>query len=321
MPAETAHCKATFARADEGYFPEGRSELRRVHGERGVGLMFGQLALTVGAIKPLNFVGTAENSGHKGDPFKRLTRTAIAFETIFFGTKAEADRVLAYTRKMHERVNGTLPQDAGIHPAGTRYDAFDPALMLWTVAAMMNSAETMHDLLVRRLTRDEREALWQDYRRFAGLFGTPLEAMPSTYAAFREYFEAELIAADTALTDEARYTGWFASFAIPSRNLRGPVLAAHNLVVRGSLPPVVRDLYGLTWSRRERQVFAALTTAVRLARKVTPAHLARGTNTATFESIAREEARRLRVGQPTPHLRPDGSPGTDYPLRRPAASA
>ena len=30
---------------------------------------------------------------------------------------------------MHGRVNGTLDEPAGIHPAGTAYDAFDPALM------------------------------------------------------------------------------------------------------------------------------------------------------------------------------------------------
>src|SRR5690349_11524822 len=99
---------AEVEQPDVGYFPEGRSELRRVHGERNVGLMFGQRALAVGAINPLTFIGTADNSGHKGDPFKRLTRTAIAFETIFFGTRAEADRVLAYAGKMHARVSGEI---------------------------------------------------------------------------------------------------------------------------------------------------------------------------------------------------------------------
>ena len=302
------------AEPDEGYFPEGRSELRRVHGERNVGLMFGQRALTVGAIKPLNFIGTADNSGHKADPFKRLTRTAIAFETIFFGTRAEADRVLAYATKMHARVHGEIGQDAGIHPAGTRYDAFDPALMLWTVAVMMDSAEAMHDLLVRRLTPAERAALWQDYRRFAQLFGCPPEALPGTYAEFRAYYDAELVAPGTFLTDEARYTGWFASFAIPNRLLRGPILYAHNLVVRGSLPPAVRELYGLDWTRRDQHAFAAITASRRLARPFTPGKIARGKNTATFKAIAREEARRIAAGEETPHLRPDGSPGTSYPL-------
>lgn len=299
---------------DEGYFPPGSSMLRRVHGEHAVGLMYGQRALTVGAIKPLNYVGTANHSGHKGDPFKRLTRTALAFEDIFFGTRAEADRILAYVRKMHGRVNGTLDEAAGIHPAGTAYDAFDPALMLWTVAAMMDSAEVMHDLLVGRLTDDEREELWQDYRRFGQLFGMPESSLPPTYPEFRAYYEGELVADDAFLTEQAHYVGWFASFAIPSPRLRGPLMEAHNLVVRGSLPPAVRELYGIGWTGREQRLFDAICRSQRLARRFVPNRFARGANDGAFHAIAREEARRLAAGQATPHIRPDGGAGTDYPL-------
>jgi uncharacterized protein (DUF2236 family) len=287
--------------------------LRRVHGQRRVGLMFGQRALVVGAIKPLNFVGTMLHSGHKGDPFKRLTRTAIAFESIFFGSRDEADRILGYVHKMHARVNGDLPEAVGIYPAGTPYDAFDPALMVWTVAAMMDSAEAMHDLLVRPLSSDDREALWADYRRLAELFGTPADALPSTYAAFRDYFRAELEAADAHLSDQARYVGWFSAFAIPSPTLRGPLMAAHNLVIRGSLPERVRELYGFTWGARDQQLFSALCASQRHLGKVTPSRFSCGENSAVFEAIAREEARRLRLGIPTPFLHADGTPGTAGP--------
>jgi uncharacterized protein (DUF2236 family) len=300
--------------SDDGYVPEGQSMLRHVQGERRVGLMFGQRALCVGAIKPLNYVGTTEHSGHKGEPFRRLTRTAIGFETIFFGGRAEADKVLSYVHNMHRRVHGVLPEAAGIYPAGTPYDAFDASLMVWTVAAMMDSAEVMYDLLVRRLDDDERAALWRDYRAFAELFGTPRDALPASYGEFREYFAAELASPDCYLTEQARYVGWFSAFAIPSRALRGPLMSAHNLIVRGSLPPSVRERYGLSWGSREQAAFAALTGAQRLARPATPSFLARGANTATFRGIAREEARRLKSGRPTPHLRPDGSPGTRMSL-------
>lgn len=317
----TARARAGSARGDAGYFPEGRSMLRQVQGERRVGLMFGQRALCVGAIKPLNYIGTTEHSGHKGDPFKRLTRTAIAFETIFFGTRAEADKVLAYVHKMHARVHGEIPEPAGIYPAGTAYDAFDPTMMVWTAAAMMDSAEVMYDLLVRRLSDAEREGLWRDYRYFATLFGTPDDALPGSYGEFREYFAAELDAAENHLTEQAHYVGWFSAFAIPSPSLRGPLMDAHNLLVRGSLPPQVRALYGLTWSAREQRAFDLLTWSQRSIRPITPNRFARGENTAIFKSIAREEARRLKAGRATPHIKPDGSAGTDYPLARPERHA
>ncbi|MBO9533307.1 MAG: DUF2236 domain-containing protein [Solirubrobacteraceae bacterium] len=321
MAAATTRTPSALPAVDDGYFPASTSMLRRVQGERRVGLMYGQRALTIGAIKPLNYVGTTEHSGHKGDPFQRLTRTAKSFETIFFGSKADADRILSRVRKMHARVNGELPQSEGIYPAGTPYDAFDGAMMLWTVAAMMDSAEVMHDLLVRQLTGEEREALWQDYRRFALLFGTPEEVLPADYPAFRAYYEAELVAANNHLTEQAHYVGWFASFAIPSPTLKGPLLEAHNLVIRGSLPESVRALYGLEWSRRDQLRFDLICRTQRVTRRVTPEPIARGWNTKIFNGIAGEERKRLRAGRETPHIRPDGSPGTGYPLMRPEDQA
>jgi uncharacterized protein (DUF2236 family) len=127
--------------ADTGYFPRGRSFLREVHEERAVGLMYGQRALCIGALAPLNYVGTSEHTAGRATPFKRLVRTAKAFETVFMGSREEADAVIASVHAKHLRVNGVLPEDAGPYTAGTPYSALDPTLMLWTIAVMMDSAE------------------------------------------------------------------------------------------------------------------------------------------------------------------------------------
>ncbi len=97
----------------DGYFPRGESMLRRVHEEKAVGLLYGQRALCVGAVKPLNYVGTSRHTRNKSTPFRRLSHTGEMFEAVFFGSRAEADRVLQAVRHMHERVIGELPEDAG----------------------------------------------------------------------------------------------------------------------------------------------------------------------------------------------------------------
>jgi uncharacterized protein (DUF2236 family) len=140
-------------RNDNGYFPRGSSMLRQVHEEHVVGLLYGQRALCIGALAPLNYVGTSEHSYAKLTPFKRLVHTGNAFEKIFFGSRAEADRVLAYVRRLHENVVGELSEDAGVTPASTPYSALDPALMLWTVAVIADSAQCFYELLVRPLER------------------------------------------------------------------------------------------------------------------------------------------------------------------------
>src|SRR4029079_17501766 len=108
---------------DQGYFPRRTSVLRHVHEQRAVGLLYGQRALAIGAINPLNFVGTANHTWARETPFQRLAHTAKMFERIFFGTRAEADGVLAMVRHMHERIEGTLTEDAGVTKAGTPYSA------------------------------------------------------------------------------------------------------------------------------------------------------------------------------------------------------
>ena len=67
--------------------------LRRVHAERAVGLFYGQRALCIGALSPLNYVGTSEHTAAKATPFKRLAHTASWFEAVMLGSHAEADEV------------------------------------------------------------------------------------------------------------------------------------------------------------------------------------------------------------------------------------
>lgn len=287
----------------DGYFPRGSSTLRRVHEQRAVGLHYGQRALCIGALKPLNYVGTSEHSHHKLTPFKRLSHTGTMFEAVMFGDREEADRVLKAVEGMHRRVVGVLPEDAGpAYPAGTPYSAFDPELMLWTIAVMVDSAICFHDLLVRRLHDDEREALWQDYVRFAELFGMPPATAPGSYPAFRAWFDAQLAGDDLHLTDEARYMGHASAFEIPMpAHLQG-AKRVHDLLMLGSLPPRVRELYGLRWTRSQEARFRAVTLLARRSRPFTPRAVRVGSCRASFEMVATTERRRIERGEPTPQV-------------------
>src|SRR5918996_2989325 len=225
---------------DEGYFPRGTSMLRRVHEERLVGLFFGQRALAIGALNPLTYIGTAEHTKGRLRPFKRLVSTAHAFEAIYFGTRADADRVLASVQKMHERVEGELPEAAGRFRAGTPYSAYDPELMLWTVAVAADSAHYFFELFVRPLELAESDAFWSDYIRFGELFGMPRDVAPPDWRAFRDYFEGRLASADMHLTEEARYIGHATAFEIPLPTHLQPAKRVHDLVMLGSIPPRAR---------------------------------------------------------------------------------
>ena len=283
------------------YFPPGKSMARRVHGERSVGLLYGQRALLIGALEPLTYTGTMLSTAAGDHPFTRLARTAKIQETVFLGTKAEADKALGAVHRLHERIQGTLPEAAGAHPAGSAYSAFDPELMLWTLAVIADSGRAMYETMVRPLSEGEREALWQDYVRFGELFDLPREAVPLTYREFRAWWEGKLASPDLHATEHALEMAPLVAFKQPvPRTARGN-LAVQNLVIKGTLPPRVRDIFGIAWSRAHENAFQAIAAAHRRARPVFPRRARRGRNDYFFDLVTAEE--KQRGGTATPALR------------------
>ena len=301
MSAVAAPARVPAAR-DEGYFPEGSSILRRIHSERAVGLFYGQRALMIGALDPLAFVGTTEHTNAKLKPFQRLSHTAEVFETIFFGTRAEADKALALVHRLRERVEGEMPEDAGKVPAGTSYSAFDPELMLWTMAVIADSGPCFYELFVDRLGDYEHERLWQEYVRFGELFGMPRDVAPSSHREFRAWFDGMLDSDEMYLTDDAREIGYATTFEIPMPAYRAPAKAVHDLIMLGSLPARVRELYGISYGRAQQRAFRAVVRGLRGARLLTPRSIREGYNTGHFRMVARTERRRLRRGDHTPQV-------------------
>jgi uncharacterized protein (DUF2236 family) len=287
--------------AGSGYFPRG-SLLHKVHRERAVGVFYGQRALCIGAANPRNYVATAIHTGDRQRPFRELARRARMIETIILGGRKEADIVLARVNEVHERVKGTLPVDAGQYPAGSRYSALEPELLLWTIAVMADSAQYFFELFVGTLSASEKEALWQDYLRLGELLKMPRACAPATHSQFRDWWHERLASDDLYLTVEARQTGYATAFQIPMPVYASPLRRAHNAVMLGCLPSQVRDLYRLGYTVEDDARFQKATSAIRAVRKHSPRLLAHGRSSFFYRWVTREEDRRIEHGRPTPRL-------------------
>jgi uncharacterized protein (DUF2236 family) len=284
--------------SDQSYFPPGRSMARRVHGDRAVGLLYGQRALLIGALEPLTYTGTMLSTTSGEWPFTRLSRTAKVQETVFLGTKEEADKALGAVHRLHERIEGELPEAAGAHPAGSRYSAFDPELMLWTLAVIADSGREMYETMVRPLREGEREALWQDYVRFGELFGLPRSEVPGSHREFKAWFEGKLASPDLHATQHALEMAPLVAFEQPvPRSARGNI-AVQNLVIKGTLPPRVREIFEIPWSASHETAFRSVAAAHRRARHAFPRRVRRGRNDVFFDVVTEREKR--RGGTPTP---------------------
>ena len=290
--------------ADSYYFPPGRSMARRVHGERSVGLLYGQRALLIGALEPLTYTGTMLSTRSGDRPFERLARTAKIQETVLLGTREEADEALAGVHRLHERIKGELPEQAGSVPAGTAYSAFDPELMLWTLGVIADSGREMYETLVRPLTDAEREDLWQDYVRFGELFGLPRSEVPPTHREFKAWLEGKLAAPDLQATEHGLEMAPLVAFRQPVPVAARGNLAIQNHLIKGTLPPRVREIFGIRWSRTHQRSFEAMAATHRRVRHLFPRQMRRGRNDVFFNVVTRQE--RQRGGTPTPELRADG---------------
>ena len=289
----------------QGYFPRGRSMARRVHGERSVGLLYGQRALLIGALEPLTYTGTMLSTRAADRPFKRLARTAKIQETVLLGTRAEADRALAAVHRLHERIEGELPEPAGTHPAGSAYSAFDPELMLWTLAVIADSGRVMYETMAAALSAEEREALWQDYVRFGELFGLPRAAVPATYPEFRAWWEEKLASPDLHATPHALEMAPLVAFRQPVPLPARLNLETQNLIVKGTLPARVREIFGIRWSAAHEAAFRSIAATHRRARRAMPRPLRRGRNDYFFDAVTKAEKR--RGGTPTPRVHTDAA--------------
>lgn len=286
-----------------GYFAPTSMAYRALN-QRVVALTYGQRALAIGATHSLLAQGTAQSTSNRETPYTRLALTARLFESVFLGTTAEADRALAFTAKRHASVQGTIDEYGGpAHPAGTRYDAYDPDAMWWTVAFTLDSVEHQYDQLVRHLRDREREQLFEDFVRWGELFGMPRSAAPRDYADFRQQYDAYLASDRPYLTAEMKQLGrYIAGYDVPHQPPlpTRPVFSTIHLLTVGSLPPGVRSLFDMDWSLRDEFAYQAVCRSSRLGHGWIPlvarSPILRGRSQEFFKIVARGEQSVIRRG-------------------------
>ena len=138
--------------------------IRRVHGDASM-FVGGIRALLMQSLHPLAMAGVMDHSGFEGDPWGRLQRTSYFLAVTTFGTAADADKMVAAVRAVHERVVGTAPD-------GRAYAASDPNLLRWVHVAEIDSFLASHQRYGKHpLDADGRDAYVADTARVAEALG------------------------------------------------------------------------------------------------------------------------------------------------------
>jgi uncharacterized protein (DUF2236 family) len=192
----------------------------------------------------------------------RLRRTLRAMLALTFGSPEESARAAAAINRIHDRVNGHLPEAAGAMAPGTRYSAHDPALLTWVHATLVDTFLITYERFVGPLTPAEQDRYCLEAGAVAPLLGIPPGMLPCTTVELAGYIEAMLGGGEIVVTGTARSL----ASEVLSLGLPGPVqplLAAARLPVVGMLPAAIRDAYGFPWTRGHERALRIMAAASR----------------------------------------------------------
>jgi uncharacterized protein (DUF2236 family) len=232
-------------------------------------LVGGPTALLLQVGHPLIAAGVAAHSGLDRDPFGRLQATTNTTLTIAFGDTEQARAAASSVNAIHGGVTGRLPESVGPFPAGTRYDAHDPALDLWVHATLVVTALKLYSLVIEPLGPERCERFFQEFKRFGELFGVGPAYMPTSYLELNHYVHAmdERLAA--MLGEESKALARLI-LEPPMPLVLAPAIPAMRVLTTGLLPRSLRRAYGLAWLPRHRVAFIALVKLLRIAVRASP---------------------------------------------------
>ena len=225
------------------------SMIRRVHRE-GVTLLGGGRALLMQLAHPAVAAGVAEHSSFRSDPIERLLRTLRPTLAIAFGTPAQVERAVGMINATHRKVTGP------------GYSATDPALLLWVLATLIDSALLMHERFVHPLSSAEAEAYYGDMVVAGGLLGIPSERMPAGMSAFKAYMDDMVGSLEVSETARQLATELFQPASVLA-----PAMGLLRVLTSGLLPAPLREQFALPWGPWRE---ASLQVAEKLSRTVMP---------------------------------------------------
>lgn len=233
-------------------------------------------ALLLQVSHPTVGAGVSEHSQFRLDPWGRLLRTLDYTSTMVYGGPTAAGEMGARIRALHRQIKG-------VRADGQRYTALEPGAYAWVHATLAEAMVLAHERFGIAFTDAQKEELWGEWRELGALLGVRPRDLPADWGAFRVYFatmvEREL--EHTAAVDEvlaALGRPQPPSLPPPLRAAWGALAGAQlgralTLTTVGLLPALLRERFGVPFTRAHQLQLGALAGALRAATPLMPAAL------------------------------------------------
>jgi uncharacterized protein (DUF2236 family) len=242
-------------------------------------LFGGARALLMHAAHPLVLAGARQTGFYERNPWKRLERTLQLTYTITFGTRVEALAAAERINRVHREVHGID------EVTGLPYDALDPDLLLWVHACLVDSQLLFERLTVGRLDDRGRQRFHEEQMLGAELLGLERSRIPPSVGELRGYIDGVIASGILSVTEDTMRVAGLIRRPPPEVPWR-PVLWQVAWWAFATLPPPLREQYGVRWSpAKELRLRGSLRT-LKALRPVLPAR---------FREIMPARSARLRV--------------------------
>jgi len=206
----------------------------------------------------------AQHSRTLNDPVGRFHNTFRVMFTISFGSLDLACEAARRLHRLHETIQGSVPERAGRFDQGTPYHANEIDALTWVFATLVEGALLAYELVLPPLSPPEREQYYAEVRKSAALFGIPPTELPPTFSTFEQYMQSVLQSDTLGVSAPTR------QLAHQLRAGTGsplPVPFWYAALTTQLLPPRFRDEFQLAYTQRERD---AAGRALRWIRRVYP---------------------------------------------------
>jgi len=198
--------------------------------------------------------GVRDHSDYFAGPFARILRSVPQIAGVVY----DEDRLAtaATVRDYHRTIAGRLDD-------GSRYHALDPETYYWAHATFFEAQIAAMQYFGRGLDRETKERLYQESVNWYSLYGVSMRPVPPDYAAFEAYW-------DRTCAEVLEHNRFSQGTFKPRRGAFGPspipwvpeplwrAVSDQGYrfgvwLIRGTLPPALRERMGLPWTARDHR--------------------------------------------------------------------
>jgi uncharacterized protein (DUF2236 family) len=223
----------------------------------------GLRALLMHAAHPLVVAGARQTGMYERDPWRRLERTLRQTFAVVFGTRLEAERAARRIDDVHGAIKGVD------EVTGLRYDARDPQLLLWVHACLVSSFLEMERRTLGKLDRDGAQRFHEEQMLAVQPLRLPRELIPPTAERLDAYIDGVIASGILRRTDDAMAVAALVRNP-PDQVPRRWLWRLISFLAFHTLPPALRELYGVRHTLRHELGLRAVCWTMRHDRPLLP---------------------------------------------------